>query len=259
MKQAIGKKLLTTSLAAALLIGGGAALVHSTAYADNTASSSAQSNGTSNTSANGGKQHKAFGKFEHPGMEAGNVLKEAATLLGTDEKTLVQDLRGGKTLVQIAQDSKGWNEDTLVQNLSDAISKKLDEQVQSGKMTQAQADKAKANLADRVKKAVEGKFDFRGGMKGKRGGFEFGAANMQDLAAFLKLSETDLKAKLQEGQSLAAIAQAQGITEDALIAHIKDGMTDKIKNFVERTHKAKPEQAPSGQASSGQAPAASAQ
>lgn len=250
MKRPLGKTLLTTSLAAALLIGGSAALLRTTAYADNTTgSSSASSSAAGDTSSANGKTHKGHKDFGRHGMEPGNVLHEAAALLGTDEKTLVQDLRGGKTLVQIAQDSKGWNEDTLVQKLSDAIGQKLDEKVKSGKLTQAQADKEKAGLANRLKKIVEGKMEFR---QGKHNGFEFGGANMKDLATFLKLSEDDLKTKLKDGQSLAAIAQGQGISEDQLIAHIKDGMTDKIKSFVERTHKAKQQPAANGQAAPAQ-------
>jgi hypothetical protein len=259
MKRPLGKTLLTTSLAAALMIGGGAALLRTTAYADNTSGmSSASSSSAGGTSATQGKDFKGHAPFGKRVMVSGSILKEAASLLGTDEKTLIQDLRGGKTLVQIAQDSKGWNEDTLVQKLSDAIGQKLDEKVKNGKLTQDKADQAKAKLADSLKKVVEGKFPFPGG-RGKPGGFFFdgGPAVTKDLASFLNLSENDLKTKLKDGQSLAAIAQAQGISEDQLIAHIKDGMTNKIKSFVEHTRKAEPEQAPSGQTQSGQAPAAS--
>jgi ribosomal protein L12E/L44/L45/RPP1/RPP2 len=79
---------------------------------------------------------------------------------------------------------------------------------------------------------------------------------MKDLAAFLNLSEADVKAKLKDGQSLAQIAQAQNISEDQLIAHIKDSMTDKIKGFVEKVHKAKP--APAAPAASADAAGSSA-
>jgi uncharacterized protein YidB (DUF937 family) len=251
MKRTLGKSLLTSSLAAALLIGGGAALLHTTAYADNTSGTAAQSSASGGASATAGKDHKVRAPFVKKGIVPGDVLKEAASLLGTDEKTLLQDLRGGKTLAQIAQDSKGWNEDTLVQKLSDAIGQKLDEQVKNGKLTQDKADQVKAKLTDRVKQAVEGKFPFPGGRGNEHGfgfGFGGGAAATKDLASFLNLSEDDLKAKLKDGQSLAAIAQAQGVSEDQLIAHIKDGLTNKIKSFVEHARKAKPEQAPNSQA-----------
>lgn len=254
----IGKKWLTASLAAALIIGGGAVALRTTAYADNTTNTSA----VSGTAADGFAAKGDHGKWR--GFKEGaerwdgrNVLKETATLLGTDEKTIVTELQAGKTLAQVAKDKAGWDEQTLLDKLSAAITAKLDEQVKSGKMTQAKADEAKSKLADSLKKAVEQTgLPFEGRGRGHGGRFgEFG--QMKDIASMLNLSETDLKAKLQAGQSLADVAKAQGIAEDDLIAKIKDGMTNRIKQFVERVHKAPAADSTAPVAS--QAPAASAQ
>jgi uncharacterized protein YidB (DUF937 family) len=251
-KPSFGKTLLTTSLAAALLVGGGAALLHSTAYADNAPSAAASAaNSTQTSTQKALKNHK----IKAPRMIGGNVLKEAAALLGIDEKTLMQELRGGKTLAQIAQEKQNWSEETFVQKLVEALSAKLDDQVKNGKLTQDKADKAKANLPAMLKKAVEGKYRGIAGKAPEHKGFSFG--NTADLAKFLNLSANELKSKMKAGESLAKIAQEQGISEDQLIAHIKDSMTDKIKSFVEHAPKVK--QQPANQAPAASAPTTSVQ
>jgi hypothetical protein len=47
-------------------------------------------------------------------------------------------------------------------------------------------------------------------------------------------SQQELTTNLQAGQSLAEIAQAKGINEDQLISNIKDSMTNKLKQYVEK-------------------------
>ncbi|MFC0213709.1 hypothetical protein ACFFK0_14790 [Paenibacillus chartarius] len=247
----LGRTLLTTSLAAALLVGGGAALIHNTAYAEDAGTATAApstyattpaASAADSTTAAPAKPNQGKGFKDRKGGQryGGNVVQEAAALLGIDEAALKNELAGGKTLAQVAQEKSGLSKETLVQKLSDAITAKLDEQVKNGTLTQAQADQAKANLTDRITKEVDGQFPFGRGGNGARGDHG-GLGKFTDAAAlaeYLKLTEAELQTKLQEGQSLSAIAQAQGISEDQLVEHIKESMTDKIKTFVQRTHKA---------------------
>jgi hypothetical protein len=260
----ISKQLITTSLAAALIIGGGAALLRTTAYADNSTSSTSSTATTSTTDGtqSSAKDGRGFG---HGGMRMGGprIADETATLLGTDVQTVMTELQAGKTLADIAKEKAGWDEQTLLDKLTAAISTKLDEQVTSGKLTQTQADDQKAKLADSLKTAVETKglpFDGKGGRGGHGGPGGFGdPAQLKDIATILNLSEADLRTKLQSGQSLAAIAQAQGVSEDDLISKIKDSMTDRIKQFVESVHTAPANgQPPTAAPSGSQAPAAPA-
>lgn len=76
-------------------------------------------------------------------------LTAVAQLLKIDEKTLVQDLRGGKSL---AQETTAHNvsTDTLKSTMRTALTTDLDAQVKSGKITQAQEDKALAAFDARV-------------------------------------------------------------------------------------------------------------
>ena len=90
---------------------------------------------------------------------------------------------------------------------ADRITSALAGRVSDGTLTQAQADQVAATLA-----ASGGE---RG--RGKRGGRGpgLGAA-----ATALGLSEADLRTALQGGQSLAQVAQAQGVDVDTLIADL---------------------------------------
>jgi len=186
----------------------------------------------------GGKQQgkQGFGFF------GGNILKETATILGVEESVIQDELKAGKTLLQVAQEKASLSEDDLLAKLTAAETTAIDEAVTAGKLTQEQADKQKENLAERLKKEVEnartgkegpggrGGFGGEHGKGGMNGGF-FG--NQESLAAILGLTQEELQTQLKDGKSLAEIAEAKGITKDSLISQIKDGMTDQITKWVD--------------------------
>jgi hypothetical protein len=215
MIKPIEKKLLTGAIAAAFLIGG-AGLLHNT-----------QANAATTTTGATVVQNTNSSKNDHGkrGLEK-NLIKETATILGVDPTTITDQLKQGKTLVQVAQ-AKGITEDILLQKLTDAENQSIAAAVTSGKITQAQADKIKSGLAARLKKEVE---HVEGHEKGRFGSFGDPAA----LSQILGVTRQQLKADLQAGKSLVEIAQAKGIAEDQLINKIKDGMTAKLKQFVEK-------------------------
>jgi hypothetical protein len=213
----IGKKILTGAIAASFLIGGAGLLHNTQANAANSTTAGASVVEKSNTSTN----HQ---KRDHED----NLVKQTAAVLGATETTITDQLKQGKTLAQVAQD-KGVAEDLLLQKLTDAENKSIDDAVSSGKITQAQADKRKSGLADRLKKEVENTKKNEGHEKG-----QFGFGDPTALSQILGVTKQQLKTDLQSGKSLVEIAQAKAITEDQLISKIKDNMTAKLKQFVEK-------------------------
>ncbi|HEY7621994.1 MAG TPA: hypothetical protein VH834_19645 [Solirubrobacteraceae bacterium] len=149
-------------------------------------------------------------------------LAAAAKYLELSESDLRTKLSNGQSLADVA---KAQNKD--LNGLQDAIvaaeKADLDKAVADKKLTQAQADKILAALKDRIGDVVNGKLRFRDGPRLERKGFAFGAGDQLATAAkYLGLSESDLRAKLRNGQSLADVANAQkkdvnGL-EDALVA-----------------------------------------
>lgn len=90
-----------------------------------------------------------------------------------------------------------------------------DEAVQQGTLTQEQADQLKS----RIQAGDIGSL-FRGGRGGGRGGAHLGGVKqaMLDAAAqTLNLTTEELRTQLRSGQTLAAIAQANNSTEQAVV------------------------------------------
>jgi predicted XRE-type DNA-binding protein len=162
--------------------------------------------------------------FVKPFIDGG--LEAAAKYLGLSESDLRDKLSNGQSLADVA---KAQNKD--VSGLEDAIvaaeKAQLDKAVADKKLTQSQADDLLSNLKSRVDDIVNGKLRFGGpGGPGFGHGFAFGPGDTLEAAAkYLGLSESDLRDKLSNGQSLADVAKAQNKDvsglEDALVAATK--------------------------------------
>jgi len=90
----------------------------------------------------------------------GGIVKSVAETLNMTPREIVQDLRQGQSLAEIAQ-AKGVSIDTLKSAIVDAAKEKLDQAVADGKLTQDQADKIMTRLTDNIDKIVNWK---RGGL-----------------------------------------------------------------------------------------------
>jgi hypothetical protein len=229
--KSIGKKMIAGAIAASFVLGGSyVALSNSQAFAADAT--------TSGTSAATQQQGHGPGHMGRGGFGGGNLVKEAATVLGQQESNLQTSLQSGKTLLDIAK-AAGLTEDDFLAKLVDAEKTNIASQVTAGKLTQDQADKIVSGLSDRLKQQIEHAGPMgdpgRGGHGGP-GGFGGPMGNPDLLAGILGITQDDLRTQLDSGTSIADLAAAKGISEDDLISKIKDGMTDSIKNFVEAKH-----------------------
>ncbi|OCT11496.1 hypothetical protein A8709_07465 [Paenibacillus pectinilyticus] len=234
----IHKTWLIGTMAAGLLVSGGFVLQHNQVFANDTGTTT-----PAPTPKNSQDKH-SFTKDKGPkgGFEFGKGIggeMDFASILGIDQSVLKAEIKAGKTIAKIAQDKANLSEDALIAKLTEAETKKIDTALSAGKIKQEQADKLKANLADRLKKIVEAKpqaMDFgkkpmlRGGNMPTPGS---AWGDSKEIAAILGITEDELAAERKAGKSLAEIAQAKGISEDQLIAKLKEGLTDKLKSFVE--------------------------
>jgi hypothetical protein len=96
-----------------------------------------------------GPGHHRGRHLRHHGLDA------AATALGMTEADLLAALRDGQTVAQVAE-SKGVAVDTVVDAIVNEIETKLDAQVASGRLTQAQADEMLTRATERTKAFVNG-------------------------------------------------------------------------------------------------------
>ncbi|MDD9271067.1 hypothetical protein ACFPES_28875 [Paenibacillus sp. GCM10023248] len=169
------------------------------------------------------------------GYGGGNLVQEAATVLGVEPSAVQEALQAGQTLSAFAVE-KGLTEADFVAKLVAAETAAIHADVTAGKLTQEQADSRLQDLSDRITKQVQNTRPVGGegrgfGGHGGPGGF-FG--NPDAVTTILGITQDELRTELEAGKSIADVAAAKGISEDDLISKIKESMTDSIKQHVEQ-------------------------
>jgi hypothetical protein len=157
----------------------------------------------------GGRGMIGGGKGELVGQLDNTALLE---LLGLTAEELKADLKDGKSLAAIAE-KQGVDVQKVIDLEVSAAKAKLDEELSSGKMTQEQYDTKLASVTGRVTKQVNGTLEF----PGKGQSFKAGFGDNMALLELLGLTAEELKADLKDGQSLAAIAEKQGVDVQKVI------------------------------------------
>jgi hypothetical protein len=104
----------------------------------------------------------------------------------------------------------------------------VDEQLQAGRLTPEQAQRAR----DRIN---QGSYGFPLGGRGGPGGPDRGVrggVTLADAATVLGLTEDQLRTELQAGRTLAQIAQSRNISRDVLIQRLTDAANQRIDAAV---------------------------
>lgn len=91
------------------------------------------------------------------GTFLGGLVKDARDYLGLSQQDLMTQLRSGKSLGDIANATAGKDRQGLIDTLVTDANGKIDQAVQQGRLTQAQADQLKTRVRDAVTKAVDHK------------------------------------------------------------------------------------------------------
>ncbi len=168
----------------------------------------------------------------------GSPLDAAAGALGLSKEQLHEQLKAGKSLLEIAE-SKGISKDALVAKLVEEHNRRLDEQTAAGKLTAEQAARLKEHAPEMLTRMLEHKGGFGDKLimhkhkkHGKHGGMMINGA----AAEALGMSKEELLGALKEGKSIAELAEAKGIGKEQLVAKIKDALTDDIQRKIEMKH-----------------------
>jgi predicted DNA-binding protein YlxM (UPF0122 family) len=102
-----------------------------------------------------GQIHKGF-KGDQNHKFKGGSFKDLASVLGVNQQDILTQLKAGQSLAEIAS-SHNIAEQTLIDQLVKDSTQKIDQAVQTGKLTQAKANQMETKLPDQVKKMVEQK------------------------------------------------------------------------------------------------------
>ncbi|QCT01319.1 hypothetical protein E6C60_0596 [Paenibacillus algicola] len=241
-------KVLAGTMAAGLLLGGAGYMQNQTFAA------AVQEQGTTVTDSGSGEasiEREGRG-FAREGMKRGgfqggqegqrgghgghmNMLETAAAALSLEQSALMEQLKAGKTLNEIA-DGQGVAREDLLAKLTAAFTEQIDTRQSEGKLTEEQAAQQKEQLSERVATMVDqAGFAQDKGEAGRghgKGGFKFGS--LTKAADILGMTEEELKAGLKEGKSLAELAEAKGISESQLIEQLKEQMTEPLQKWVNK-------------------------
>lgn len=118
-----------------------------------------------------GGPHRGFGKFGRGPHFHLHGLEAAASYLGLTQAQLHTQLNSGKTLAQVARD-RDKSVDGLIDALVEAQNEKLDQAVENGRLTQAQANEIKQGQRERIADFVNNgqlRFRFRDRARGTEG------------------------------------------------------------------------------------------
>jgi hypothetical protein len=179
----------------------------------------------------GGPGHKGFG-IKLGGLDA------AAKYLGLSQADLREQLQGGKSLADVAED-RNKSVDGLVKAMADAARADLDEAVKDGKLTDAQRDDIAEDLDERIGEAVrhEGPGPLgRSGPGPGHHGFGFGKVvfgGLDAAADYLGVSDRTLRERLFDGDSLADIARDRNKSVDGLKKAIGDAVRKDLAEAVD--------------------------
>ena len=159
---------------------------------------------------------KGFGFGKHGGggdRGFGGNLDAVATALGLTADELKTELEAGKTIAAIATE-KSVDVQTVIDVLVSDLKTKLAEELAAGTITQEQYDTRFAEAARHATQHVNGELPLRG--EGGKGGGGFGKS-LDAIAEALGLTADELKAELEAGKTLAAIAAEKSVAVQTLI------------------------------------------
>ena len=170
-------------------------------------------------------------RFVRGGHLGKGLIGAAAEVLGLEPSDIVDQLRGGSTLAEIAA-ANGSTTDAIVAAAVANLSERLDEAVADERLTREEADEKLADAEERLTERAESDepFEFRGRGHGfgKRG-FRLGP---DVLTETLGMTPQELREALGAGQTLAEIAEAQGVSTDDLVAALTSRITEKLDEAV---------------------------
>jgi hypothetical protein len=144
-------KKLIASISIAAALGGGAFALSTISPAGAQSSPTTESQAGPDTTQSAGTPHAR--RHARRARIARGAVKVSADTIGIPPADLVQALRDGQSIAQVAE-AHGVPAQTVIDAIVDAGSKKVDAAVAAGKLTQERGDKVKAHLPQVAERIV---------------------------------------------------------------------------------------------------------
>ena len=161
-------------------------------------------------------------------MDGQGIWDAAAQKLEMTTQDLMTELRSGKTLADVAK-GKNISTDDLKAAIVKTVGAQIDQAVKDGKLTQAQADKAKAQLNDL---SLDQPWFNRGqgNLPGVR--FDMGQEVLNAAAKKLDMPAQELMSELRNGKTLTDVATEKKVSADDLKAAMVAAVDAKLDQAV---------------------------
>ncbi len=162
----------------------------------------------------------------------GRSLQSLADALGVDLDQVQGALAG--TVVELAE-AQGMTLDELVDALVAPMIERIQQAVDNGRITQEQADEQVAQMEEHMLEALESGSWFstgpgmgRGGPRGRQGGLR-----LETLSETLGLTVEEVQEALADGQTVAELAEAQGVALADIVDALIAPMVERIQQAVD--------------------------
>jgi polyhydroxyalkanoate synthesis regulator phasin len=168
---------------------------------------------------------------------AGALIRTTAELTGLEPSAVMEALRNGQSLAQIAA-ANGQSGEAVVQAVVDKATERLDQLVANGRIAQEEADQMITRLTERANTLVN---DTELGQKIEQRRDQHQdrivqGALVQTTSELTGLSKADIMERLRNGESLAEIAAAEGQSSAAVV----DAAVDNFRTAAEEAINATP-------------------
>jgi len=228
----MNKKLLGAAALSASLLGGGVAgallgapLVSFAQESDDSTTTTADPNDESVDPAEGPR----FAR--HGGCHYKPDLAVAAEVLGVSEDELRDALEDGQSIADVAEEQGVDVQDVIDALVADATAH-IDDDVADGDLDAERAAALKENLPERIADLVNREGGLRHHGPGP-GGFAFRLGGFDAAVEALGITEEELHDALRSGQSIADVADEQGVDLQAVIDALVADATARIDGAVE--------------------------
>jgi AraC-like DNA-binding protein len=155
------------------------------------------------------------------------VINTAASQLHLTRAQLLQDLRQGKTLDQIAQ-AQGVSTSSLESAIASSLESRVQSLEQSGKLSASQASMLEQRIPQMVAQWMSRKIPL-----GHRWGGPWGGPWIRPAAQYVGLSVAQFRQDLRQGESPATIAANAGKSAAGLIAALENDAQARLGQAVQ--------------------------
>jgi len=157
-----------------------------------------------------------------------NVVSETT---GLDAQSIIQDVRGGKTLADVITEN-GGSVDAVVASAVATATERINQGVANERITQEQADELLANLEPTFIDIINGEFERPNG-RGERDGRNAVIGVLRKIAEETGLTAQDIIPLLRDGATPAEILTDNGVDVDTFVNDLLVNTQDRLNDAVE--------------------------